>query len=381
MTGRGILREGVENVEDIDDALSLFHNAIEKDSLFAMAYAGIAQAFTLKYHFTSDPAWNDESLKYSRKAVELNDRDPYSLMSLAASLVEKRAYEEAFVYYEKSKDIDSSRSNIYSELAYLYEMEGKMKRAEQHHKKAIALGSDSHLTHYYLGAFYYALARFEEAIGEFETALELSPGHLIIMHALGACYFEFENFDDAISIFEEIIEKDSTQGQVLQNLGSIYYYQGDFEKSVQYYQEALRYTPKNYNLHGVLGRAYLWLDKQSLANESFRDAISIGHQDITCSDIDFATWFGLLGREDSADFYIERYNPVDNPEVLNATTAFRIGELYLILGREALAFSYIESALKRDYGWRDVKYSPFYKDLDHDKDFQELIARSLATKE
>ncbi len=376
LTGRGILREGVETQEDIDGALDLFLSAIEKDSLFAMAYAGAAQAYTYQYHFTLDPRWNDESLKYSRKAVELNDQDAYALISLAASLVEKGAYDEAQLYYEKSRDIDSTRANIYSELAYLYEMKGEMGKSEQHHRKAIELDPDSHLSHYYLGGFYFYQARYEEATGVFEKALELSPGHLTIMHALGACYYELEHFNDAIHMFEEVLEKDSAQGQVLLNLGNIYYYREDFEKSIAYYQEALRYTPKNYSLHSALGKSYMWSDHRSLADESFQNAIDLGHQDISCSDIHFATWFGLLGLLDSADFYLESFDLPNNPETLEASAAYMIGELYLILERETLAFPYIESALKRGFGWRDVRYSPFFKALEDNEDFQEIVARS-----
>ncbi len=376
LIGRGILREGVETGKVIDDAHDLFHSAIEKDTLFALAYAGMAQAYTMKYHFTLDAAWNDESLKYSRKAVELNDQDAYALMSLAASLVEKGAYEEALSYYEKSKEIDSTRANIFSELAYLYEMVGEMEKAEQHNLKAIELDPDSHLTHYYLGGFYYARARFEEALLKFEKALEYAPGHLTIMHAIASCYYELEDFDDAVAIFEEILEQDSAQGQVLWNLGSTYYYQGDFEKAIITYQKGLVYTPQNYKLHGALGRAYLFSDKKASANESFQNAISIGHQDITCPDINFAIWYGLMGRADSANFYMERFNPPDSPEGLDAAAAYIIGELYLILDNEAMAYGFIESALKRGFGWRDVKYSPLYRNLAHDEEFQEMLARA-----
>ena len=376
LTGRGILREGVETEKVIDEALDLFHSAIEQDSLFALAYAGMAQAYTMKYHFTLDAAWNDKSLKYSRKAVELNDQDAYALMSLAASLVERGEYEEALTYYEQSKNIDSSRANIFSELAYLYEMVGEMELAEQHNLKAIELDPDSHLTHYYLGGFYYARARFDEALVKFEKALDYAPGHLTIKHAIASCYYELEDFDYAVAIFEEILEQDSAQGQVLWNLGSTYYYQGDFEKAIDTYQKGLQYTPQNYQLHGALGRAYLFSDKEALANESFQDAISIGHQDITCPDMKFATWFGLMGKKDSASFYIKRLNLPDNPEEVDATSAYYIGEMYLILDRETMAYRFIESALKRGFGWRDVKYSPLYRDLDHDDQFQEMLERA-----
>jgi tetratricopeptide (TPR) repeat protein len=376
LTGRGFLREGVETAEDMDNALDLFLHAIEKDSLFALAYAGAAQAYTMKYHFTLDAAWNDESLKYSRKAVELNDKDAYALMSLAASLVEKGEFEEALSYYEKSKAIDSTRANIFSELAYLYEMAGEMVKAEQHNLKAIELDPDSHLTHYYLGGFYYARARYEEALLKFEEALEYAPGHLTIMHAIASCSYELEDFDDAVAIFEEILEQDSAQGQVLWNLGSAYYYQGDFDKAISTYQKGLQYTPQNYKLHGALGRAYLFSDKESLANESFQNAISIGHQDITCPDIKFAIWYGLMGRKDSANFYMERFNPPDSPEGLDAAAAYIIGELYLILDRETEAYRFMESALKSGYGWKDVRYSPLYMNLEGDPEFQEMLERA-----
>jgi len=105
LIGRGILKEGVETVKDIDHAIDVFRMAVNKDSLFALAFAGIAQAYTIKYHFTLDEKWNEESLKYSLKAVELNDQDPYALISLAGSLVEKGEYEKAHTYYE-SRPLD-----------------------------------------------------------------------------------------------------------------------------------------------------------------------------------------------------------------------------------------------------------------------------------
>ncbi|MDF1576106.1 MAG: tetratricopeptide repeat protein [Bacteroidales bacterium] len=375
LTGRGILREGIETEEHINEALKLFLSAIEKDSLFAQAYAGVAQAYTLKYHFTLNAAWNDESLKYGRKAVELNDQDAYALMTLASALVEKGEFEEALSYYEQSRSLDSVRSDIYSELAYLYEMTGEAEKAEQHHRKAIQMDPDSHLTHYYLGGFYFAQTRFREAMEEFELALKFSPGHLTIMHAIAACNFELEKFDEALAGFGEILEQDSAQGQVLWNMGIIYYYQGEFEKSIHCYQKALNYTPQNYNLHGALGRAYLLSGKESLASESFRNAISIGHQDPNCPDLKFATWFGLLGLEDSALFYLERFDPPEDPEDLDTTAAFVTGELFLILGKKQPAFSYLESGLIRGYGWNEVRYSPLYKDLRQDTEFRELIGR------
>lgn len=111
----------------------------------------------MKYHFTLDSKWNDESLKFSRKAVALNDQDPYALISLAGSLVEKGEFEEARIHYEKSLSLDSTNITIYTELGYLYEQEEKYDKAEEYLKKAIVLDPDSHLTHYYLGGCHHRI--------------------------------------------------------------------------------------------------------------------------------------------------------------------------------------------------------------------------------
>ena len=376
LTGRGIIREGIETEEDIDVAMGLFQRAVEKDSLFAQAHAGIAQAFTLKYHFTLDPAWNDASLKYSRRAVELNDQDPYALMILAGSLVETGEYREALNYYELSRILDSTRASIHWEMAYLFEMEGKYDSAELYHLKAIERDPDSHLTHYYLGAFYHALARYDEAVVEINRALEYSPGHLTIMHALGAIYWGMENFDDAISVFEEVIEIDSVQGRVYWNLGMIYYYQGDFMRSVEYFEEAEKYIPRDFNLYGDLGRSLYWAGEKNRAHEALSEAISLAKESSVDLSLHIASYYGMMGRMDSANYYLEAVNLPDKPEELDANGAYALGECYLILGRKALALEYIESGLSRGYGWLEVRHSPLFKDMADDLEFQEMVARA-----
>jgi len=376
LTGRGIIREGIETEEDIDDALGLFQQAVEKDSLFAQAYAGIAQAFTLKYHFTLDPAWNDASLKYSRRAVELNDQDPYALMILAGSLVETLEYGEALHYYELSRILDSTRASIHWEMAYLFEMEGKYDSAELYHLKAIVRDPDSHLTHYYLGAFYHALGRYDEAIVEINRALECSPGHLTIMHALGAIYWGMENFDDAISVFEEVIEIDSVQGRVYWNLGMIYYYQGDFMRSVEYFEEAEKYIPRDFNLYGDLGRSLYWAGEKTRAHEALSEAISLAKAKPDELSLHIASYYGMMGKMDSAKHYLQALDLPNTPEELDANGAYALGESYLILGRKALALEYIESGLSRGYGWLEVRHAPLYKDMASDQEFQEMVARA-----
>jgi tetratricopeptide (TPR) repeat protein len=384
LIGKGILREGVEVLKDIDDALGLFDRAIEKDTLFALAYAGKGQALNLKYNFTLDPSWIDESLKFTQKAIELNDQDAEVLRAYANTLVEKGELDEALDYYKRSLALDSSGFTIYSDMAYMFELSGDMGKAEQYNIKAVQTDPDSHIAHYYLGTFYYYQARYEEAIAEVKKALELSPGHLTMMNLLGACYDGFDEFDKAIEVYEEILESDSTQGHVLRNLGISYFYMGDYEKSAAYYRKALSFIPADFTIYGALGRTYLAWGKQLLAEESLQEAITFGKQDVTCSDLNFVNWFGLMGMKDSADYYLQKSgveeDPAYLPDSLDGYTALFLGDMYLILGRKEQAYAYLEQALKYGFGWKEIKYSPLYREVAGDPVFQAMVALAEKSK-
>lgn len=380
LIGQGILREGVEGVKDIDTALDLFDRATKKDSLFALAFAGKGQAYYLKYHFTSDISWIDESLKFNRKAIELNNQDATILRSYANVLIEKGDYEKARSYFQRSMAIDSANFSIYSDMAYLFELTGDLDKAEKNYRKAVQIDPDSHIAHYYLGVFYYTNGRTEEAEKEARKAMDLSPGHLMIMNLLGSCYYQLEQFDEAIEVFEEMLEKDSTQGLAYQNLGAIYFSAGEYRKSVWNYEQAIRFFPRNYNLNGALGRAYLISGNQSMADKAFQKAIELGKRDFTCSDLNLASWFALMGMEDSTDYYLQKCgvgtDPSYHQDSLDAGAAFFIADIYMILGRNQLAYAYLESALKRGSGWFEIKYYPYYREHSGDPEFREMVDRA-----
>ncbi len=377
LQGRGLLR-GSQSVKEIDDAIDLFNLAIKKDSLFALAYAGLAQAFTVKYHYTSNVTWTQEALHYSRKAVELNDQDPYALISLASALVDRGEYEEAHVLYRKSEELDSNNSLIYTELGYLYEMEQRYDTAEEYYKKAVNKTPSSFHPYYYLGVFYYFTSRYDEAIAEIKKGLLIAPSNHNLLNALGACYFINEDFDDAIIIFKQILEADSTNGEILKNLGSVYFYKGNFDQATHYYKKALRYTPQNLNSYGALGKAYYWSQKQEMANQAFQKAIDIARNHLPLDPsvyINIVEYFKLMGETDSASYYLEQSNIPYDPEAWPSEEAFFTGEMFLILGEKQKALQWIESGLDRGYGWTEIKYSPFFKDLLHDPEFKSMMSR------
>jgi serine/threonine protein kinase len=69
--GRLILRR-YDRPENIDMSIELFKKAVERDSKFAPAYAGLAESYYRKNSLIPDSQWVRLALESSRKAVELD---------------------------------------------------------------------------------------------------------------------------------------------------------------------------------------------------------------------------------------------------------------------------------------------------------------------
>ena len=85
--------------------------------------------------------------------------------------------------------------------------------------------------------------------------------------------------------------------------------------------------------------------------------------------------YGRLGMLDSANFFLNKIIIPANPEKTNARKAFHIGEMYFAIGKINLSIVWFESALKRNYGWRALKYDSEFNDANKYPSIQKLIEK------
>ena len=133
-----------------------------------------------------------------------------------------------------------------------------------------------------------------------------------------------------------------------------------------------------------MAEAYYWSGDKERAYETYKNAIALAKDNIDFDPdviISIVSWYGILGIADSALFYLKQANLPKNPDKTDTYKAFEIGELYLAIGEKRKAIEWIESAIKRDYGWIQVKYHPMYKDLIKDPDFQRMIEKYSVVEE
>jgi adenylate cyclase len=187
-------------------AINYFQKAIEKDPSYALAYAGLADGYSLMPIYANNPPREDiaRAIAAARTALELDDGLAEAHTSLANALVDDLQF----------------------------------KAAENEFKKAIELNPNYATTHQWYGECLQAQARFDEALSELQKAHELDPLSLIINAVLGACLGTTGHFDQAIQQFHRTLEMDPDFAPAIFMQAQVYEAKGDLTEALRLYEKA-----------------------------------------------------------------------------------------------------------------------------------------------
>ena len=164
--------------DGLKKAIDYFQNAIERDSAYALAYAGLA--------------------------------DCYNLLSLYSVMPPKKAMPKAKEAARKALKIDSSVAEAHTSLAmtHLY-YDWDWSSAEREFKRAIELNPNYATAHHWYHECLTAMGRFEEQTAEILHAEELDPLSLIINTDVGWGLYYARQYDQAIEQLRRTLELDA----------------------------------------------------------------------------------------------------------------------------------------------------------------------------
>ena len=191
-------------------AVDFYQRAIEIDPDFALAHAGLADAFAyLGYAFgTMPPA--EAMPKAKAAAIRAQELEP-----LAAEPHTSLAIVHLFFDWDWT-----ATENEYIHAAKL---------------------DPNYPTNHHLQAIYLAAIRrqFDEAIAEARLALSLDPLSLPLHNIVGLINLDAGRYDDAISMWQKILELDPAAPAPHNEVGWAYELQGEFDIAAEEYALAL----------------------------------------------------------------------------------------------------------------------------------------------
>jgi cytochrome c-type biogenesis protein CcmH/NrfG len=132
---------------------------------------------------------------------------------------------------------------------------------------------------YALGRTKYTENRFEESIHAFEECLKLDPKNVKAEYNLGLSYYGLARPDDALTAYKTAIEWESQAAQKdpepFIDLGTLYLEQNRPKDALPYLLEATRIAPENAKGHEKLGKTFSQLDEWPKAQDELERAVAL----------------------------------------------------------------------------------------------------------
>jgi serine/threonine-protein kinase len=373
--GRGYLQDYVVP-ENVDNAITLFGRALEKDPSYAAASAGLGQAYWRKYQLTHDDKWVDDASLRCQKAAELSPNLPTAHSCLGRIFRTKGNYEQAVGEYRRAIEIDPGNDDAYGGLATVYEQLGRLDQAEKLFKQAISARPGYWATYNWLGLFYLKHARYDDAATMFTQAVSLAPDSFTGYSNLGAAYIQQGKYDQAVPTLERSLRIRPT-ARAFSNLGTAHFHMRQYGESAGDFEQAVKLDEKNYELWGNLGDAYYWAPgRRPEAAAAYATAISLGESDLHLNPKDaellgyLAEYHAMRGERKPALERLAaslRLKPNDPDMQSNA------GIVYLQLGETDRALDALEKAVALGISPEVLRDTPNFDSLSNNPRFLELV--------
>ena len=300
-------------------AIDYFKRAIENDEQFALAYAGVADAYMalMNYNYAPHPELAQNARYYAERAVELG------------------------------RDL----AEAHAALAAVRQMDWDHIGAEDSYHEALRLKPNYAKARRWYAGFVLQFGRTEEAIRESRHALELDPYDPSAAPAVGLYLFFSGKYPEAIDLLQRSLQK-SEMLMTRHNLGQVYAWLGNILLANQ--------------AEHFFGLAL----EQARAIENTERATSPDGK-TSFSDQLFALAYALHGRELETEPYLTR---LEADMLTGGTSPVTVGWIYAILRQQDKACDYLEKAAS----WRDrrllyTKIIPFLTNLHGTPRFQALL--------
>ena len=195
--------------QDYRRSLEYFQQAIQRDSTYALAHAGLARVLsTMTYQGLLPPSTYREVQAAASAALSLDT----TLGAPHESLAEAK-------------------------FAYEWDWDA----AEIEFRRALALSPNDDAVHRYYGFFLRTQGRWEEAIAATQRAVALNPLSADTRKALGATYFWSRQYDRAIEQYLNTLTLDPTHAQTHDLLADAYAAKGMYRQALESRRTYLRY--------------------------------------------------------------------------------------------------------------------------------------------
>jgi TolB-like protein/DNA-binding winged helix-turn-helix (wHTH) protein/Flp pilus assembly protein TadD len=237
--------------ESLSAAIGFFQQALEIDSDYPAAHAGLCRAYAQSYDFSTNTRY-----------VELAEA------ACADALT-----------------VNSKLDIVHTALGNLYERMGREEETIAAYDRALAINPNSIAAMQGLARAYGREQRFGEAQALLTKAAHLQPGNWRLMDSLGSLFFLAGEYARAAEAYRQVLSIDPDNWQGMGNLGSALLMSGDFDNAAIALQRSVDIEPDLPNLTS-LAIIYYYLGR-------FDESVAIHRQLVDSFPESEVAWMNL----------------------------------------------------------------------------------------
>lgn len=334
--------------EDNEKAIDLFKKAIQLDHKYALAWAGLGDAYSQKYgRFGFDKSWIDSSKAAANKAISLDTTSSEAFKALANAYNYALDYDKGFELVQISVRLNPNNAPAVGNLGTGYFLKGDLPEALKWEKKATTISPKNYIPFQLIGWIYRLFGDFPTAESWLKKSLELKP-FKDSYRELAFTYIQALRKDDAMKLVPFIIASDTTSYIAYEEAGLVCSYAGDTKNARKYFQKSIDLNP-------------------SLLTDAFTFA-PIGLADILLKE----------GKKIDAEILLSRSLSLCLDEIQKGKQddEFRmnVAAIKAIQGKKEEALSWMQKAIDvkwQEYGLAEI--SPWFNNINGDARFRQMI--------
>jgi len=332
--------------QDNENAIELFKKALELDPNYALAYAGLGDAYAQRtFRFGYPRSWLDSAIEVSEKAIsiDLNSAEAYKALGLAYEY--KGWYTKALEADRKAVELNPNYKAAVGNVGWVNWFIGEYVEAMKWFKKDLALDPTDAFSYYSIGVCNIGLDDYVKAKQWFKKSLELQPD-LVFSHAdLSELYLAEGNYKKAIQSAQEILSADPNEFIGLIASGNAELYSGKYDRAKQYFGKAMAIDPTRIDLLTRMGYVLWKTSQRDEAQKMFSQILKLAQEAIEQGD----EFFGI---------------------------PYYIAAIHAIQGNKEEALEWMKKAVKA--GFRKIRYcqrDPILENLHQDDKFKQIIVQ------
>jgi tetratricopeptide (TPR) repeat protein len=256
---RGMMNLRLASRDSIERAIAAFEDAIRQDQEYAMAWAALGGAYSLKGSFLSIQDLVRKAVEMERRAVAIDPELADAHSWLGSALLTLGQVDDAIVSIEQAIRLEPENGQAYQALGRAYWAgKGNFAAAIPAFRKAIELNPEAGYSYLQLGLLLAWEGKYEEAEAICRRAVELQDQYISgnagmqVVGAnarLGYVFYLQGRHDEAIREYERGLAfvassdhalKERTSIEITMKIGAAYHRMGKAEEAARFFDRALK---------------------------------------------------------------------------------------------------------------------------------------------